>query len=192
MKKLFSTGLSDTILSAIFICLLSSCEKQTPEQTFARAVINPNLIAGFAGTGIKYQLENPSVKLTPSGKAEPMTRKEIVNGMIISTEHSFQEVKDLSESEDNREMLRASVAVYEYVLPVYRNDYTKLAELYDGGAVYDGGATGESLESAYTTIAGKYLEEYRKRVDALHSAGKPYADRHGIKVKWDVRTSPSP
>lgn len=186
MKKLFATVLSATILSAVFICLLSSCKKQTPEQTFARAVVNSNLMSGFAGNGMRYQLENPSVKLTAEGKTVTMTRREIVNGVIISADHAFQEVKDLSELDDNREMLRASIALYDYMLPIYRNEYTRLADLYDSGAG-DG-----AVETAYKAIADQYEKGYRQRLDALRAAGKPYADRHGIKVKWDIRTSPSP
>jgi len=181
MKKLFVT-----FLSATCSCLVSSCEKATPEQTFARAVINANLVSGFAGNGMKYQLENPSVKLMPSGQTAPMTRKEVVDDQIRSIDESYQKVKNLGESDDNREILQASIALYEYVLPVYRNEYSQLAGLY-----YRGAEKAE-LEAAYKAIADNYLKGYQERADSLLAAGKPFAERHGIRVKWDVQTSPSP
>lgn len=175
-----------TLLSAICVCVVPSCEKATPEQTFARAVINTNLMSGFAGSGMRYQLENPSVKLTPSGGTSPMTRKEWVDSQIRSIDESYQKTRKLVEDDDNRDMLQASIALYNYVLPVYRDEYTQLAGLYDRGA---GKA---ELEVVYKAIADRYLEGYRARSAALNAAGKPFAERHGIRVKWDIQTSPSP
>ena len=181
MKKLFVTFLTITC-----VFLVSSCEKATPEQAFARAVINTNLMSGFAGNGMRYQLESPSLKLTPSGQTATMTRREIVEGWINSTDSAFQQVKKLGQSADNREMLHASIALYEYVLPVYRNEYSHLAGLYDSGAAKT------ELEAANKAIADKYLQGYQERADSLLAAGKPFAKRHGIRVTWDVQTSPSP
>lgn len=182
MNKPFATFLSVTAC----VCLFSFCEKATPEQTFARAVINTNLMTGFAGRRLKYQLDNPSVKMTPSGGTATMTRKEVVDGLIFSIDESYQKTKKLGESDDNREMLKASIALYDYVLPVYRNEYTQLAVLYDSGA------TNAELETAYKAIEDKYLKGYQEKSNSLIAAGKPFAKRHGIRVMWDVQTSPSP
>lgn len=178
--------LSVTLLFAIFVCLFSACEKSTPEQIFTRSVINANLTSGFAGSGMRDRLENPSVKLTASGQTETMTRKEIVESLIRSTDEAFQKVKKLGESDDNREMLQASIALYDYVSPVYRKEYTQLAGLYDNGA------SKAELETAFKTIEANYFRGFQAKEFALNAAGKPYAKRHGIKVKWDIETSPSP
>lgn len=179
-------NLIPAVLFAICACLLPSCEKATPEQAFTRAVINTNLTSGFAGKGIKYQLDNPSAVLSPSGGTTTEKRKDFVDGMIRSIEESYQKTKAIPESDDNREMLHASIALYEYVLPVYRNEYVKLAELYDKGA------DAAELEAAHKDIADKYLKGYEEKSAALLAVGKPFAERHGIKVAWDVQTSPSP
>jgi len=181
MKKLFTT-----FLSAACVCLISSCEKATPEQTFARAVINANLMSGFAGNGMRYQLENPTAILTPSGGTGIMTRKAFVDSCIGGIDESFQKTKKIPESDDNREMLQASISLYDYVLPVYRNEYSHLADLYDSGAEK------AELEAVYRAIADKYAEGYQERCDTLLAAGKPYAKRHKIRVTWDLPTSPSP
>jgi hypothetical protein len=175
------------LLFAACVCLFPSCQKATPQETFDRAVLNTNLLQGFAGSGMKYQLDHPSVKLDPaSGKTAPMMRKEIVEDKIRSIDEASQKVGKLSETEDNRDMVRASIALYEYVLPVYRNEYVQLAGLYDSGAAK------ADIDAALKSIADKYLKGYQERTDALLTAGRPFAERHGINVKWDVRTSPSP
>lgn len=83
-------------------------------------------------------------------------------------------------------MVRASLALYDYVLPVYRNEYVQLAGLYDSNAAK------ADIDAALKSITDKNLKGYQERTDALLAAGKPFAERHGINVKWDVKTSPSP
>lgn len=181
MKAIFAA-----LAAALCICLFPSCEKATPEQAFARAVINTNLTNGFAGKGMRYELENPSAVLDPAGGTTIQKRKNLVDGKILSIEESYRKTKAIPETDDNRGMLQASIALYEYVLPVYRNEYGKLA------ALYDKGADAAELEAAYKDIADKYLKGYEEKSAALLAAGKPFAERHGIKVQWGVQTSPSP
>jgi len=175
-----------TFLIATCVVFSSSCEKATPERIFGEAVLNTNLMSGFAGNGMRYQLENPSVKLTLSGGTATMTRKEIIIGQIHSIEDAYETTKRLRESDDNREVLQGSIALYEYVLPVYRKEYSQLAELYDSNAGKP------ELDAANQAIANNYFKGYQERSASLIAAGKPFAKRHGIRVTWDVRTSPSP
>ena len=181
ISKLFTA-----FLSAACVCLISSCEKATPEQTFAGAVIKANLLSGFAGNKMRYQLEHPSAIMTPSGGTALMTRKAFVGRAILQIEESNQKTKGIGETDDNRQMLQASIALFDYVLPVYQNEYSHLADLYDQGAER------AELEAVYKAITDKYLGGYQERWDALLAAGKPYAKRHDIRVSWDVQTSPSP
>lgn len=173
------------LLSACCACLVTSCDRATPRDYFDRAMLNTNLISGFASGGVKQQLKDPSVKLTEGNQTATMTRKEVMDGMIQSIEEAYGKVKKLKETDDTREMLKASAAVYEYVLPVYRNEYQRLAKLYDEHA-------GEKeIEALDKSISDQYLAGFKTRMDALTAAAKPYADANGIKVMWDVKTSPS-
>ena len=172
-------------LSASCACLVTSCDRATPRDYFDRAMLNTNLISGFAGSGVKQQLKDPSVKLAEGNHTVTMTRKEVVDGMIQSIDEAYGKLKKLKETDDSREMLRASAAVYEYVLPVYRNEYLRLAKLYDEHA-------GEKeIEALHQSISDQYLAGFKTRMDSLTAAAKPFADAHGIKVMWDVKTSPS-
>jgi hypothetical protein len=142
---------------------------------------------GFAGNGLARELESPSVKLSDSGNGAtvPMKRKEIIDGKIQSLESYLERVKGLKQTDDTREMLQASVALYEYVLPVYKTEYQQLAKLYDEGAAQ------ERIDLMLTSIETKYRDGFARRFDRLTAAGKPYAERHHINVRWDISTAPS-
>ena len=108
-----------------FLSFSRSCDTATPENYFDRAVLNCNLMHGFAGSGLRRELESPSVKLSETGNGEtiPMKRKEVIDNAITSLETNFEKVKKLKETDDTRDILRASVALYEFVLPVYKTEY---------------------------------------------------------------------
>ena len=172
-------------LFVITLCLVS-CEMPTPENYFDRAVLNTNLMHGFAGSGLRRKLESPSVKLSDDRKSEVvMTRKEVIDNDIASIETNFAKVKKLKETDDARDILQASRALYEYVLPVYKTEYQQLARLYDEGAAR------EQIDSLGRAIETKYGPGFKKLSDQLTAAGKPFAARHGIKVNWGVSTEPS-
>ena len=145
------------------------------------------MIADFASKGLLRQLEQPSEKLTDAktGASEPMKRKEIIDGKIAFVEKALEKIRKLSQSGDAKDMVQASIALHEYVLSVYRNEYQQLAKLYD-----DGAAKGQ-IDALAASIGTKYGPGFAALFDKLTTAGKAYASKHDIKVTWDVRTSPS-
>ena len=174
-------------VAAAFCYILTSCEQPTPHDYFGRAVLNCNLIHGFAGKGLQQQLDSPSVKLTDArtGATAPMARREVMDDKIASIEQSLAKVRKLKQTDDTKDIAQASIALHEYVLPVYRNEYQQLAKLYDDGAAK------AQIEALASAIATKYRAGYEALSDRLTAAGKPYAARHDIKVVWDIQTSPS-
>ena len=97
----------------------------------------------------------------------------------------FREGEETQGEDDTRDILQASVALYEFVLPVYKTEYQQLARLYDEGAAR------EEIDSLAQAIETKYRSDFEKLSDRLAAASKPYAARHGIKVNWGVSTEPS-
>lgn len=166
--------------------LLAACDTATPEQYFGRAVLNSNLLYGFAGDGMRRQLESPSVKLTDpkTGASAPMKRAEMVKGKLDAVQAAYEKVKALKATDETKPIIAPSLALYEYVLPVYRKEYQELAALYDGGASQDKIA---ALEKA---ISEKYEARFRALHRDLIDAGKSYAAKHNIKVR-EVNPSPS-
>lgn len=173
-------------LTFISLFWLSSCH-DSPKTCFDRAVLNCNLIHGFAGRAMEMELDSPSVKLagTSPGATAPMTRKEVVDAKIAFVEESLAKVKKLRQTDDNRDIIEASLALHEYVLPVYRDDYQRLAKLHDDGAPK------EQIAQLAAAIAAKHGPPFQSLSEKLTTAGKAYASRHNIKVMWDIRTSPS-
>ncbi len=165
----------------MFICMLLifSCSSTSPEKNFSIAVLNSNLLSGFAGNGLSRELESPSVKLSQSGNETlPMKRTEVIENKLTAVEESYEKVKDLKVTDDTKDIISSSVNLYEYVLPVYKAEYMQLAELYDKGA------SPEMIQSQSNLIHDKYHARYKELYDKLIGFGKVYAAKHGIKVNW--------
>ncbi len=177
------------ILAALFIastCSLVSCNTDNPEKIFGLAILNTNLMHGFAGRALEMELESPSVKLVEGTKDKvvPMKRSELINTKIQSLEANYSKLKNLTENEDNREVLKASRALYDYVLPVYKKEYMELARLYDEESPK------EIIEAYTRSIEENYYPGFYELHEKLTAAGKTYAAKHGINVNWNVSTSP--
>ncbi len=158
-----------------------SCNAPAPQQYFEQAVLNSNMLAGFAGRGMEQQLEQPSVKLVQGStdKTVPVTRKETIDGKIQWVEEALEKIKKLKETDDSRAILQASVALHEFVLPVYKNEYLQLAKLYDDGAPAD------QVKAYAAGIHDKYAGGFETLYNKLITEGKQYAAKHDIKVQWN-------
>src|SRR5687768_5219484 len=116
-------------LTFIFLSLsilFTSCNSLSPEKTFEIAVLNSNMIVGFASDRLSRELESPSVKLVENNKTETMKRSEVIQSKIDFSEEVLGKLKGMKTTDDTKEMINASVAVYEYILPVYKTDYQQL------------------------------------------------------------------
>jgi hypothetical protein len=176
MKYLFNI-----FLLSVACFTFKSCNTATPETYFDQAVLNSNMLVGFATNGFSRQLDAPSSKLEPStGKTLPVSRKELIEEKVKWVEESFAKINDLAETPDTKEMLQSSKALYEYVLPVYKTEYMQLAGLYDEGAAQD------KIDASLKALNDKYSKGFNERYDKLISIGKGYAAKHSIKVNWGV------
>jgi len=167
----------------IFFCcvLFISCNSATPEKYFGVAVLNSNMQFGFAGDGFLRQLESPSVKMSEtSSQPVPMQRSEVINQKIQFTEEALAKLKELKETPDTKDILQNALALYDYILPVYKNEYTQLAKLYDEQAPK------EQINQQVQAIHDKYFAPYETLYNKLISSGKLYAEKHSIKVNWGV------
>jgi len=165
---------------AFLIMVLIACNTGTPENNFSIAVLNSNMFAGFGGNMQLRELESPSAKLNEKdGTTQTMTRKEVLDNKIQYIEESYDKVKNLKINDDNKEIVTSSLELYEYILPVYKNEYTKLAQMYDGNAPQ------EQIQAMAQSINQKYYPGFKEKYDKLISNGKRYAEKHSIKVHWN-------
>ena len=164
----------------------TACTSSSPENTFNTAVLSCNMIHDFASNGFLRQLETPSVQMVNGdvNNVAPMKRKEVIEGKIQVVKDYHNKVNQLNESDDSKEVIVASRALYDYVLPVYEKEYRELARLYDEGAAK------ESIASYAQGIQDKYYQGFSELFDKVTAAGKLYAKKHNINVQWDVQTSP--
>jgi len=165
-------------LAIAMTVILAACNTTTPDQYFGIAVLNSNLVSGFANRRDFSELQQPSAVLQKDNTVGTATRIQTVETKILILEGALTKVKDLSESEETKPMKDAAIALYEFVLPVYKNEYTELAKKYDAGA------KPEELEKDMANIYEKYYKEYDARYNTLMELGKKYAEAHNLNVKW--------
>jgi len=162
------------------LVVITSCTNPPPEKYFDIAVLNTNLLSGFAGNGFSRSLESPSGKLAEgSDTPVPMTRSEEINFRLNTIEENYNKVKNLKETSETKEMIQASKALYEYVLPVLKKEYVSLAKLYDNNSPK------ETIAVAARELEERYKANYTSLYEKLIVAGKQYAEKHHIKVNWN-------
>ena len=173
------------VLACSFAVVFISCGNPPPDQLFARVVLNTNLLFGFAGSGMQRELASPSVKLVDEKTmaTAPMKRAEVVQTKLETIEANFEKVKAISSNEETKPMLDAAIALYEFVIPVYKNEYAQLAKLYDDGA------PAEQIAALEKTIQEKYGARFESLYDAVGTTGKAYAAKHNIPVR-EVNPAP--
>lgn len=164
------------------LALFSACNTASPTQYFDQAVLNTNMIDGFENDGIMREMLQPSAKLVEGTKdqTEIMKRKEVLTNKIQYVEQSLEKIRALKPTDETKDMLAASESLYEYVIPVYKNEYMKMAEAWDGGASQD------QIAAMGKDIHDKYDEGYVQRFEKLTELGKAFAEKHNIQVQWNA------
>lgn len=167
---------------SLALLAIAACKDSSPERIFDVAVLNTNMMAGFAGSGMERELEQPTVMMVDGdiNKTAPMKRKEIVDGKISFVEENLEKLEALKVTDDSKELITTSLNLHNYVMAVYRNEYQQLAKIYDGG-----GSTGQAA-TLTNTIREKYYPKFEALMNELTVAGKAFASRHNIQVNWGV------
>ena len=161
--------------------ILAGCNHPSPETYFDLTVLNTNVLVGFADNGMERELESPSLQMVKNTEAPvPMKRMEIINSKIEFAETNLARIEKLGASGDTKEMITASRNLWQFIISVYKNEYTQLAKLYDTNADKD------QITSLLATIHEKYYSKYDELTKTLIAHGKIYAADHKIKVNWGL------
>lgn len=160
------------------LCLVS-CQPATPEKSFDVAVLNTNMLVGFANDGLWRELQSPAMKM---GKTKddvvPMPRSEVIAGKLKFAEENLEKIQALGEGADARDIVQSSLALHRYIIPVYKNEYTQLAKLMDSGAPK------AQIDAETQAIQEKYFPKFEALYGQLIAHGKAYAQKHNLNVKW--------
>ena len=167
------------VICLYFLFVVTGCNTASPEKYFDVAVLNSNMLVGFSNGSDLREFESPSVKMSETG-GQPiaMKRSEVVQSKIDFVEANLEKIKELKQTDDTKEMLQTSLALHEYILPVYKSEYQQLAKLYDEGAA------NESIQVQAKAIHDKYNPGFDDLYNKLINTGKSFAERHDIKVNW--------
>lgn len=178
MKRSISILLTAVSAFTIFC----GCTAPDPEKIFGEAVLNSNMFHTFAAESMYREWGQPSVKMVGNdvNNIVPMTRMEMLENKIASIEPNLKKIEALPKNDDTRAMIEASLALHNYILPVYKTEYKQLAKLYDDNAPQ------EQIDAMTKRIHDTYYKGFEERTNALIAAGKVYAAKHNINVRWDV------
>lgn len=163
------------------LCILVSCNTTTPQKYFTTAVLNSNMLVGFANGGFERQLESPPAKaIIGQDMIVTMKSAQFLSSRIQMLEEDFAAIKNLNATGDAKNILQPAIAMYAFALPVYKNEYRQLADLYDDHASI------EMIAALKQLIHDKYAAGFERLYQQLIASGKLYATKHDIKVNWNV------
>ncbi len=169
------------LLAVLFSWTLTSCTPDSPQKFFEQAVLNTNLVNDFDpktfGKSLEqYTIEYPNV---PASKKKGNEAQEVVNMKVLSVERALKNIKALSATDDETKAIKEnSIALFETVLPVYKNEYLQYAKLCDQKGPADQKA------ALLDKIEQNYAPKVYELLDALYQKGKVYAEKNNINVNW--------
>lgn len=159
-----------------------SCNLNTsPDKFFGVAVLNTNTITDFGTDRLaKYiQLETKEFADRPETKKKGDEAVTFVNNKVLYMEKVLKDIKDLPENDDTKEIKNLSLSIYEYVIPVYKNEYMAYAKLCDAKG------SEEQKQQIIQDVEKKYVPAFEEKFSLLLDKGKAYAQKHDLNVKWD-------
>ncbi|MBB2148006.1 hypothetical protein [Pedobacter gandavensis] len=159
-----------------------SCNLNTsPDKFFGVAVLNTNFVNDFGTDRLAkhIQLETLEFADRPSTKKKGDEAQNAINNKILYMEKVVKDVMELPENDDTREIKALSLSIFEYVIPVYKNEYTAYAKLCDEKGPED------QKELIIQNIEKKYVPHFEEKLALLLDKGKAYAQKHDLNVKWD-------
>jgi hypothetical protein len=179
MKSFFSARSSYLFLSACFF--LQSCAEPA-NKFFDITVLNTNTITDFGTPSLAKHINDETIEFAdiPSSKKKGNEAITYVQNNILYMEKSLKDIKALSADDDSRKVIKErSLVLYEFVIPVYKNEYIAYAKLCDSKAPQ------AQKDEIIARIEKMYTAGFEKRYDALLSVGKVFGAENKINVNWN-------
>lgn len=178
LKALPKLAMATAVTAFFFV----SCNLNTsPDKFFGVAVLNTNTISDFGTDRLAnhIQLQTKEYPDRPSTKKKGDEAVTYVNNNVLYMEKVLKDIKELPENDDTKEIKDLSLSIYEYVIPVYKNEYTAYAKLCDAKGPED------QKQQIIQNIEKKYVPAFEDKFALLLEKGKAYAQKHDLNVKWD-------
>jgi len=180
MKKILNNSIIVLILIAGSL-VSTSCSNFSPEKTFDIAVLNSNLLSRFGSKEISSKLESEALVYDESQKKMiPSSYQDAFKYDISNLEIQLKKINDITEDDDNKEMLQASKGLFSYVIAKQKEGYLPIAKMKDEKA------SPEEIQKAISDFDASTQTEADVRFSKLMNAGKVYAEKHNIDAKFGI------
>ena len=180
ISKTFNHYYSIALLLVLSLFAQSCAEPA--DKFFATAILNTNTISDFGTPILVKHINDETVEFPdiPSSKKNGDEAGKLISNNILYMEKSLNDIKALNANSDDRKAIKEkSIALYEFVIPVYKNEYTNYAKLCDSKA--DQTKKDELAKS----IEQKYAARFEKMYTDLMNTGKAFADENKLNVDWN-------
>lgn len=174
------TKYSASAMVAIFAFSAQSCSEPA-DKFFATAILNTNTISDFATPTLAKHINDETTEFPdiPSSKKKGDEAGKLIQNNILYMEKSLNDIKALNANSDDRKAIKEkSIALYEFVIPVYKNEYTDYAKLCDSKADQT------KKDDLASTIEQKYAPTFEKMYTDLMETGKAFAAENKLNVDW--------
>ncbi|WP_316820531.1 hypothetical protein [Pedobacter gandavensis] len=181
MNNFFIKSLPKLAIVAATTVFFSCNLNTSPDQFFGVAVLNTNTITDFGTDRLAQHIQAETKEFAdrPESKKNGDEATTFVNNKVLYMEKVLKDIKELPENEDTKEIKDLSLSIYEYVIPVYKNEYTNYAKLCDSKGPED------QKQKIILDIEKKYVPKFEDKFALLLEKGKAYAEKHDLNVKWD-------
>ncbi|SDZ79990.1 hypothetical protein [Pedobacter hartonius] len=173
------TPLSIALLLTISL-FFQSCSEPA-DKFFGVAVLNTNTINDFGTSTLAKHISDETLEFPdiPSSKKKGDEAVTSVNNNVLYMEKSLKDIEALSASDDSRKGIKEkAIALYKFVIPVYKNEYTAYARLCDNKAPQ------AQKDEILNAVEQKYSAEFESRYAELLAKGKIFAEQNNIPVDW--------
>jgi len=170
-----------TILLLALSLFLQSCAEPA-DDFFGVAVLNTNTITDFGTPRLAKQINDETTEFPdiPSSKKNGDEAMIRVQNNILYMEKVLNDIKALSANDDSRKVIKEqAIALYEFVIPVYKNEYTAYAKLCDAKAPQ------AQKDEIIASIEQKYSARFEALYTALLTNGKAFAEANHLNVDWN-------
>ena len=172
-------------IAIALLIMLSACVQscsEPAEKFFDVSVLNTNTIVDFGTPILAKHISDQTTEFPdiPSSKKKGDEAVTYVNNNVMYMEKSLKDIKGLTANNDERKAIKEqAIALYELVIPVYKNEYTAYAKLCDAKA-----PEAQKLEIV-KSIEEKYSSKFVQQYEALLTKGKAFAKENNINVSWN-------
>lgn len=180
MKKILKATI--LFLAVIIGSLIStSCTNLSPEKTFEIAALNSNLLSRFGSKEINEKLQSePQVYDETQKKMIPSTYQESFKYDIGNLEIRLKTIQEITEDEDNKELLQASKDLFTYAISKQKEGYLPIAKLKDEKA------PAEQIQKAIADFDASTQNDIDAKFTKLMNVAQAYVDKHNINAKIGI------